>query len=920
MFKRIGIWLGVVFVFISILSYMHFVSIKLIPIKKDHFQLISNGVGNPYRPVLPMFYYNENQKGQFFIHPATSLRAKGDLSFDKKGKYKLCFSVQNRSPVGKVAFEISKDGELVKQFVLAAGDEQCMKIKILKDQFVHIEADALGLSAGDWGSIKVEYIDRYYEFSIVLLSLLWSAFVLFLVSRGYVYVAIFTTAGLILALFAEYITFGPLTSTHLAAYVVVFLFLGSFFVLLYQELRFLKKIRVVGALKLATFAALYLLFGSFVIYYFVFDKPIDWNILYAIFQTNPFEAKEFLQSFIPASYFFIAVILMLILLFGAWHQESLAKHRIDRVVLVFVVLLTLVLVPQFINASRIYALIDTTYEKYNEQIERFKRFRKQLAASDMLLKAKKEHNGEVYVLVIGESLNRFNMSLYTYFRDTTPRQIEARENLSLIAHDNAYANAGNTLLSLSYALTEANQYNGMVPERSPSIVDLFKKAGFETYWISTHRVIDGSPSLLSVIAQSVDYLSDLHQNIATKSGMHDLYDATTADVLKRYLEHKSDKNRLFVIHLYGNHFRYKDRYPKDFARFDATYPYMIGTDDPFILSEYTDYDNSVYYNDYVLDRILQVVRDYGGVACFMHFADHAEDIVRHKGHTAQDGGFTFHMIHIPLTFWCSEDYKKRYPKKYDILRSHRSKLFSNDLVYDTLVGISGINTDRYEPRYDLSSPHYRLTPQEARTLMGKIKYADPKNFYFWERANSEKLQKVNILKNLIIKNSDTAGKIADGLRLGYRAFHLQVVQANGRLYLGKKEYDPGGDIADLVGLFEKGAIERLIVEPRRPLKPRRFIEALQKYAQKIAPRLFVYTEDINFARQLIHKGFAVAASKLSCRDFGEDEVEDCKNLIRVKMSDYALHDPRLDAKITDLIEDLKKYDAVVVKMRSSYDR
>lgn len=50
--------------------------------------------------------------------------------------------------------------------------------------------------------------------------------------------------------------------------------------------------------------------------------------------------------------------------------------------------------------------------------------------------------------------------------------------------DNAYAYWLQTVPVLERALTEKNQYNDLEFNKSFSIIDIAKKAGYKTYWFS----------------------------------------------------------------------------------------------------------------------------------------------------------------------------------------------------------------------------------------------------------------------------------------------------------------------------------------------------------------------------------------------------------------------------------------------------
>jgi heptose-I-phosphate ethanolaminephosphotransferase len=292
------------------------------------------------------------------------------------------------------------------------------------------------------------------------------------------------------------------------------------------------------------------------------------------------------------------------------------------------------------------------------------------------------------------------MGIYNHFRNTTPRQLMQVEKYGLQVFDNTYSNAGNTMRSLSFALTEANQYNKKDYLDSLSFIDIFNKANFDTTWIAAQPILAETNTIVSIIAKSSKHVTDLINNVKVKTGLSSPYDENAIEELRKRISDNKDKNLLVIIHLYGNHFKYTNRYPEKYSIYKKVEPYVLGTNKAYILEDYSNYDNSVYYNDFVVSNLLNVIKKYGGVSAFLYFSDHSEAISRHRGHTSRLESFTYTMTQIPFTAWLSPEYIKRYPKTYKTFISHKDSLFSNDMIYDTIIGLAHIKTDHYYEKYD----------------------------------------------------------------------------------------------------------------------------------------------------------------------------------------------------------------------------
>ena len=57
-------------------------------------------------------------------------------------------------------------------------------------------------------------------------------------------------------------------------------------------------------------------------------------------------------------------------------------------------------------------------------------------------------------------------------------------------------------------------------------------------------------------------------------------------------------------------------------------------------------------------------------------------------------------------------------------------MFGNDLLYDTLIGLFNIQTNKYDSMYDLTSKAYSLPTKSAYVLHTQQLYASSTNYLF----------------------------------------------------------------------------------------------------------------------------------------------------------------------------------------------
>lgn len=178
------------------------------------------------------------------------------------------------------------------------------------------------------------------------------------------------------------------------------------------------------------------------------------------------------------------------------------------------------------------------------------------------------------------------------------------------------------------------------------------------------------------------------------------------------------------------------------------------------------------YNDFVVNGIVQLLRESGRTAAVMYFADHADDVLGGLRHASSQ--FTYPMTSIPVFFWLSEDYERQYLEKRRLLQEHLDELFPNDFVYDTMIGMTGIETDQYDATCDLSSPSYKLDEDAAVTLNGRKHFAAAQNTAFQQHKNLQLLLHRGEATRVIPHRVNTLGKLSQVVWDGARGAEIDV--------------------------------------------------------------------------------------------------------------------------------------------------
>lgn len=521
-------------------------------------------------------------------------------------------------------------------------------------------------------------------------------------------------------------------------------------------------------------------------YYVLYGVPVTADVLLALLQTNFNEAYEYVIDQVPLLSL-VPLALVSGWLIGLAKAQRPCNTRLIRYEFLFILSGLGILLSCYAGELRLFGIVQVVSD-YQAEIEKFKDMKKKLAQQKSSFSATKAENaqGETYVVIIGESLNKQHMSIYGYPRQTTPEQQKILDSEGSILFEAAYSNHTHTVPTLQYALTEANQINQKKIYNSVSLIDIFKKVGFETYWLSNQALYGAWDTPLSIIATDADNVIALNKNYG-RSSRTQQYDAALIDKLKLVLKEKKNKNKVIFVHLMGNHGSYEERYPEEYSRYSGSLPASLfgAKSATWKHKNINRYDNSVLYNDYVVSSLYKIIKkqSQNAPAVCMYLSDHADDVFKNRRHDS--GRFTYEMTQIPYWIWCSPAYREAYSDTFEHLQRHKFTLFSNDFLYDTLLGITHVTTDKYNKHADLTSSTYSLSPDVAKTLHGARNYSDASNHIYWSATNMRTLTSKFDDKLFGLVNVTTRGKLKEVIQMGCSTVTIPVyMNYNGTLNVG----------------------------------------------------------------------------------------------------------------------------------------
>lgn len=435
-------------------------------------------------------------------------------------------------------------------------------------------------------------------------------------------------------------------------------------------------------------------------YYSVTSTVFAPDTLLAIAQTNIQEAIEYAKDNFSCKTIFLIILANASVFFVAIkNTQKILWNKYNLFLVLFCITACLVGVYKYRDN-----IITDIPKQASKTLAQYKNFSKERTdRKDNMSKLLLSHKPEagVYVLVIGESQNRAHMQAYNYHRATTPWLDSMKNDKNMLLFTKAYSCHTHTVPTLLYALTAKNQYNNIAVKNAVSVLEVAEAACFETVWLSNQVKYSAWDTPVTSIASEANQQKWINSTLGESTNT-DYFDGKLIEELEKI---KITDKMLIVMHLMGNHGSYEQRYPKAFEKYDGK-------------NTIDKYDNSIIYNDYVMSQVYKRARKIPNFKGLVYCSDHADAIDKNLSHDAAQ--FDFDMTHIPLYIYLSDSYIQNNSAKYKSLEKQKNKLFTNDLLFNLMLGVLGINLNNiYEPNNDPTADTFDNNKERFKTLYGK---------------------------------------------------------------------------------------------------------------------------------------------------------------------------------------------------------
>ena len=487
--------------------------------------------------------------------------------------------------------------------------------------------------------------------------------------------------------------------------------------------------------KMIWWAFIFVFFAAFqlVLLYLFGTGVIAVDMFLNLVTTNPSEAMELLDNLAPAVVGVFVVYLPLLILGGVNIRrdsrlsvsfQQRVRHWAMQIgaIGLFCLLASYLVVDDYRMRNQLYP-VNICYNLYlaferNAASENYRE-----ASRDFKFDARSEHSAtapEVYVMVVGETARTHNFSLYGYPRNTNPL-LSKTPGIKAFPNVTTQSNTTHKSVPMLLSAASAEDFERLFHEKG--ILAAFKEAGFHTVFISNQLP---NHSFIDFLGEQADEHYFLKKEDASQ-GNH--YDEDLLQKLDEILP-KADASssahyhyryrKLFVVlHSYGSHFNYQERYPRSFAYFKPDSRSEAKSENRRDLLN--AYDNTIRYTDYILHGIIERLQKWEGVqtktdgvydqptSAMLYTSDHGENIFDderclflHAAPKASD-----YELHVPFIIWTSEGFSKQYPDILKALGENRTKQVQSSLsAFHTMLGIGGIQTHYRLDEYSVASGKY----------------------------------------------------------------------------------------------------------------------------------------------------------------------------------------------------------------------
>lgn len=323
--------------------------------------------------------------------------------------------------------------------------------------------------------------------------------------------------------------------------------------------------------------------------------------------------------------------------------------------------------------------------------------------ADFSFEARREHpeaepQREIYMFIIGEAARACNWQLYGYPRPTTPH-LASRSDIVVFDNMLTQSNTTHKCVPMLLSPTDPEHHDELYTRKG--MPALFREAGFRTCVVSNQAPQGAMIDRLTADADSIIYMDAPRYDMGMLEPVRDITERTPPQT-----------PLLFILHCYGSHYSYRQRYPREEAYFlpDDYASIRLADKDKFVNA----YDNSVRYTDRFLGAVIEWLDSLDCCSAVFYCPDHGEDLMDdsrgrflHASPTV-----TYYQLHIPCLAWFSPRYCTSRQHKAAAARANAHAPATNMSAFHTVADMASIVSPHVDARRSLVNSRFdTLSPR-----------------------------------------------------------------------------------------------------------------------------------------------------------------------------------------------------------------
>ena len=346
------------------------------------------------------------------------------------------------------------------------------------------------------------------------------------------------------------------------------------------------------------------------------------GIISVIIGTNLHETIEFITMYFSWSYLiFIFVLALIIYLLNYISRKVKLNNKLVILFLPYFCLYSLfyVIIPgknltECLSFTRLIAPVEQAVEDAIAFREIYTNMQNNVQIVD------KGRDIPNIVFILGESTNRNHMHLYGYYLPNTPNLDALNEKGEISVFRDVVSPHSTTIAVLSKLFTFCNRESDQEWYHYNNLIDVMNAAGYKTHWLSNQE----TSGVWGNVAQIYAAHSDVSAFTRIRDSREDygIVDGELFPLIDDAIANRSEDKNFYVVHLMGGHGLYYNRFPYSFSKFskdDINLPITDGKKE--IVAQY---DNALYYNDYIVSSIIDKFRD--SETLVIYVPDHGEAV------------------------------------------------------------------------------------------------------------------------------------------------------------------------------------------------------------------------------------------------------------------------------------------------------